>query len=87
MNKCCKQRRNSTCIGAEEDPTKEMMCRICKETWHELVNPDAGPELLEALKELKKQIFAHHVMNVKKDFSLLLADAAAGKAINNAEGK
>ena len=46
----------------------------------------AAPELLEALKELKKQIFAHHKMNVKKDFSLLLADVAASKAIAKAEG-
>lgn len=44
-------------------------------------------ELLAALKELKKQIFAHHKMNVKKDYSLLVADAAASKAINKAEGR
>lgn len=46
----------------------------------------AAPELMEALKELQKQIFAHHKMNTKKDFSLLVADAAAGKAIFKAEG-
>ena len=46
----------------------------------------SAPELLETLKEVKKQIFAHYKMNVKKDFSLLLADAAAGKAIHKAEG-
>ena len=47
----------------------------------------AAPELLEALMELKKQIHAHYKMNVKKDFSLLLADAAASKAIAKVEGK
>ena len=46
----------------------------------------AAPELLKALKELRKQIFAHHKMNVKKDYSLLVADAAASKIIHKAEG-
>jgi len=41
--------------------------------------------LLEALKELKKQIHAHHKMNAKKDYSLMVADAAAGKAIAKAQ--
>lgn len=47
----------------------------------------AAPELLEALKELQKQIFAHHKRNVRKESSLLLADAAASKAIARAEGR
>lgn len=47
----------------------------------------AAPEMLEALKELKNQIRVRHKMNVKKDYSLLLADAAAGKAIAKAEGR
>ena len=47
----------------------------------------AAPDLLEALKELQKQIHAHMKMDVKKHFSLLVADAAASKVIHNAEGK
>ena len=41
-------------------------------------------ELLDALVNLQKQIHAHYRMNVKKDFSLMLADAQASKAIHNA---
>lgn len=41
-------------------------------------------ELLDALINLQKQIHAHHKMNVKKDYSLLVADAQASKAIANA---
>jgi hypothetical protein len=41
-------------------------------------------ELLEALVDLQKQIHAHHKMHVKKDFSLMVADAQASKAIANA---
>ena len=44
-------------------------------------------ELLAALKELRTQIFAHHKMSVKKDYSLLLAVAAADKVLNKAEGR
>jgi len=47
----------------------------------------AAPDLLEALKELQKRIHAHMKMDVKKHYSLLVADAAASKAIHNAEGK
>lgn len=38
-------------------------------------------ELLEALVELQKQIRAHHRMTVKKDYSLMVADAQATKVI------
>ena len=41
-------------------------------------------ELLTALIELQKQVHAHRRMNVRKDFSLMLADAAASTAIHNA---
>lgn len=42
-------------------------------------------ELLDALVALQKQIHAHYKMNVKKDFSLMLADSQASKAIANAK--
>lgn len=41
-------------------------------------------DLLDALVNLQKQIHAHHQMNVKRDFSLMVADAQASKAIANA---
>lgn len=41
-------------------------------------------ELLDALVNLQKQIHAHYKMNVKKDFSLMVADAQASNAIANA---
>lgn len=39
-------------------------------------------ELIYALEELQKQIRAHHKMNVKKDYSLMVADAYASTVIN-----
>ncbi|MDK9702408.1 MAG: hypothetical protein OEL20_04660 [Sulfuritalea sp.] len=41
-------------------------------------------ELLDALVNLQQQIHAHHKMNVRRDFSLMVADAQASKAIANA---
>lgn len=41
-------------------------------------------DLLDALVNLQKQIHVHHKMDVKKDFSLMVADAQANKAIHNA---
>lgn len=46
----------------------------------------AAPELLEALELLQVEIRARYKMNVKKDFSLMVADAAATKAIRKAKG-
>lgn len=37
--------------------------------------------LFDALTNLQKEIHAHYKMNVKKDFSLMVADAQAGTAI------
>jgi hypothetical protein len=37
--------------------------------------------LLEALINLQKRLHQHHKMNVRKDFSLMVADAQASKAI------
>ena len=46
----------------------------------------AAPDLLRALKDLHAKIWQFHKMNVKKDFSLMVADVAASKAIAKAEG-
>lgn len=47
----------------------------------------AAPELLEALKLLQGSLTEHHLRDVKKRFSLCVADAAASKAIARAEGR
>lgn len=44
-------------------------------------------ELLDALRELQKQLHAHIRLDVKKHYSLMVADAIASKAIARAEGK
>lgn len=46
-----------------------------------------APELLEALKVLRKELRAHIKLDVKKHYSLMVADAAAGKAITKATGE
>jgi hypothetical protein len=47
----------------------------------------AAPELLAALVELKKELWAAGLkLNVRKHFSLLAADAQAGTAIDKATG-
>ncbi len=47
----------------------------------------AAPELLEALEELRAQLRAHIKLDVKKHYSLMVADAAAGTAITKARGQ
>ena len=44
----------------------------------------AAPDLLEALIGLRKELSAHIKFNVKKHFSLMAADAAAGTTIAKA---
>ncbi len=45
----------------------------------------AAPELLRALVELKRELWAANLkLNIKKHFSLLAADALAGTAIYKA---
>lgn len=41
----------------------------------------AAPELLEALEGLREQLRAHVKLDVKRHYSLMVADAAAGTAI------
>ncbi len=62
MNECCATRKNTVFMGLkkEDESIKEMMCRTCKATWMELVNPDAGPKLLEACKLLLWEINGNH---------------------------
>lgn len=45
-----------------------------------------APNLLAALEGLRKELRNHVKMDVKKHFSLLVADAAAGKAIAKVKG-
>lgn len=42
--------------------------------------------LLSALQGLVNQLHTHHKMNVRKDFSLMCADAAARTALHKALG-
>lgn len=44
-------------------------------------------DLIDALENLQKEIRAHYKMNVKKDYSLMVADAQASKAIHNARAE
>ena len=63
MNECCAKRKNTIFMGQakEDESIKEMMCRVCKTAWRELVNPDAGPKLLEACKLLLWEINGNHL--------------------------
>lgn len=47
----------------------------------------AAPELLAALEGLRAELRAHVKLNVRKHYSLMVADAAAGTAIAKARGK
>ena len=48
----------------------------------------SAPDLLQALKDLQKRMKEiHGKWNVKKDYSLMVADVAASKAIDKAEGR
>ena len=47
----------------------------------------AAPDLLDALKNVLDELHKHHKMNVKKDYSLMVADSVARKAIAKAEGR
>jgi hypothetical protein len=44
-------------------------------------------ELIAALRELQKQLRAHIKLDVKKHYSLMVADAAASTIIAKAEAK
>jgi len=44
----------------------------------------AAPELLDALVSLRKELRAHVKMNVRKHYSLMIADVSASKAIAKA---
>lgn len=46
----------------------------------------AAPDLLAALEEVRKQLREHVKFNVKRHYSLMVADAAAGTAIAKARG-
>ena len=46
----------------------------------------AAPDLLAALEHLRKELRAHIRLDVKKHYSLMVADAAAGTAVHKAKG-
>ena len=48
---------------------------------------EVNAELLEALENLQNQIRTHIKMDVKKHYSLMLADVAASKAIAKSRGE
>ena len=43
-------------------------------------------EMIDALQNLADQVWAHHKMDVRKDYSLMVAEAAARRAITRATG-
>lgn len=47
----------------------------------------AAPELLRALRELQQKLHGAIKLDVRKHYSLMVADAAATKAIDRAEGR
>lgn len=47
----------------------------------------AAPDMYEALKDLQMQVRAHFKLDVKKHYSLMVADVIANKALAKAEGK
>ncbi|MCK5608449.1 hypothetical protein KAR91_41595 [Candidatus Pacearchaeota archaeon] len=89
MNECCKERKNTTCVGAiQGSPVKAMACKECKATWSELVNPGAGAKLLAAMEKIKRNPAVaqaledydagrHHDKDLR-DIGLI-ADVAVGK--------
>ena len=46
----------------------------------------AAPDLLAACEAMQKALYEHHLLDVKKHFSLCVADAAMGTAIARAKG-
>ena len=47
----------------------------------------AAPDLLAALEDLRKKLRAHVKLDVRKHYSLMVADAAASSAIHQARGE
>jgi hypothetical protein len=47
----------------------------------------AAPEMLDALRDLRRELRGVVKLDVRKHFSLMVADAAANKAIFKAEGQ
>jgi len=60
-------------------------CPECGALAHLIEKPDPAPELLAALKALRTELRAHVKLDVKRHYSLMVADAAAGTAIAKAE--
>ena len=70
-------------IYSEDSPEPIAVCN-----YHDTaIFLSTAPELLEALENLLTELHNHHKMNVKKDYSLMLADAASRKVIHKAKGE
>ena len=83
----------SQCVGTADGRTVAEVCIPKGGGWE---HPEAlanarliasAPELLEALEELRAQLREHVKFDVKRHYSLMVADAAAGTAIAKARGE
>lgn len=76
---CADRVENGTLEGVLHDPNGNMVARF-------EYTPEARQDRdsLEALRELQKQLRAHIRLDVKKHYSLMVADAAASKVIARA---
>ena len=77
--------RTSFAIGAGDVEHALIGGMNCAENNARLVA--ASPDLLAALIELHKELHQAIRLDVKKHFSLMVADAAASKAIRKAKGE
>ncbi len=73
---------SGTYIG---DENTALICKIYPDGERHRHLIAAAPDMYEALKDVLDELHKHHKMNVKKDYSLMIADSMARKAIAKAE--